>query len=215
MGSVELPIGTRCGRLVVLREVARKNGVRRMLVACDCGNETEVPRRYLTSPNRKTLSCGCWSKEQTGKRAWRHGLSNTTYQAIWSSMMARCYNPRNISYPLYGGRGIAVCERWHSLVSFASDMGERPSSSHSLDRIDNSGNYEPSNCRWATKREQAQNTRRNVLVAWKGEMLPAVVVAQIVGIKPCTLRSRIKKGWSFHDAVTRPVQKWTTHKNGR
>lgn len=98
----------------------------------------------------------------TGERgsAYKHGWAKTPTYVTWKSMAGRCYDPRNASYPLYGGRGITVCERWRDdFLNFLADMGERPSLDHSIDRIDGDGNYEPGNCRWATRAEQNANRK--------------------------------------------------------
>ena len=103
----------------------------------------------------------------TGERtsSYKHGWANTPTYVTWTAMRSRCSDPRNASYPTYGGRGITVCERWqNSFESFLEDMGERPSLDHSIDRIDNDGNYEPGNCRWLTRAEQ--NARRKDPGGW-------------------------------------------------
>jgi hypothetical protein len=132
---------------------------------CDCGAERDVVRINLTQGYSK--SCGCRQSEVASKALTKHGYcrADSPYlseYAIWSSMRTRCRNPRATGYENYGGRGIDVCERWQTFENFLADMGPRPTPKHSLDRIDNDGNYEPSNCRWASREAQARNQRRYI-----------------------------------------------------
>lgn len=122
-------------------------------------------------------------------------------------MLERCHLETNASYPHYGGRGITVCERWRgSFESFFEDMGPRPSAKHSLDRIDNNGNYEPDNCRWATATQQAHNQRRTVMLTYNGITRPLVEWADQFGLHSETLRRRVQKyRWSVERALTTPV----------
>ncbi len=157
----------RFGRLVVGSEAPPLRGYRRRLSCqCDCG---EVVCVLLTSlMKRQTTSCGCWKKEQghiRGKTNLVHGHSRAhegrnptrTYRT-WQSMHTRCSNAKSDNFKRYGGRGITVCERWSVFENFLADMGERPQSM-TLDRINNDGNYEPSNCRWADASTQRKNQR--------------------------------------------------------
>lgn len=146
-----------------------------------------------------------------------HGRSKTPEYRAWRSMLGRCSTLRGMEFKRYGGRGIAACERWRSsFESFFSDMGERPSSEHSIDRIDNNRGYncgrcadciargEGPNCRWATQRVQARNTRRNVWIVVGGERMLATDWAARIGISRQALEQRIASGMPPEKAVTMP-----------
>lgn len=127
--------------------------------------------------------------------------------AIWSAMKSRCLNETHENFVNYGGRGITVCPEWQmSFEAFIRDMGERPSKAHSLDRIDNNGNYEPGNCRWATKKEQASNQRKNLNFTMGGQLKNLADLAAASGINPSTLYARIvTNGWPLQKAMSTPV----------
>lgn len=165
------PNGTRFGRLTVIgpspsQKYPNSSSTRRHVACrCDCGVVTAPALLHLRGG--KSKSCGCLRLE----RRTTHGLAaaarnrrHPLYQT-WRGMRARCRNPRSADWPKYGGRGITVCERWHSFVNFLADIGERPSPDHSIDRIDNDQGYEPGNVRWATNTEQARNRRSNKLTS--------------------------------------------------
>lgn len=120
-------------------------------------------------------------------------------------MRNRCRNPKYPMYHRYGGRGIVVCERWNDFANFFADMGPRPSPSHTLERINNDGNYEPGNVRWATTAEQNRNTGQNVLLTFGGKTQTMIDWAIELGMKYSTLQSRIWKGWTVERALTTPV----------
>ena len=154
-------IGEKAGFLTVIAELPKGTRYqRRYLVRCDCGTEKAV-MGYDLRPG-KTVSCGCHRRAAaviSGHRNRRHGDHRTAEYRCWAGMKKRCNNPNDSSFTNYGGRGVTVCDRWMSYENFLADMGRKPSATHSIDRREVNGNYEPGNCRWATPLEQALNKR--------------------------------------------------------
>lgn len=202
--------GKKFGRLVVVRATDRR--VNRSIVwecLCECGALTEATSGRLRTGDKR--SCGCLATEVLTARN-KIGKPNSVYRTpeyrTWVSMIQRCTNKNGPSYSNYGGRGIRVCDRWmDSFHSFFEDMGVRPSDKHSIDRIDNGGNYEPGNCRWATAREQCRNSRQAFLITAFGVTKPAGDWADDLGVDSVVLRCRIRRyGWSPEKAVTTPAK---------
>lgn len=207
---VSINAGDKYGRLTVIREVSPKvssgNIQRCVECSCECGVVKEY--RIYALRNGNTRSCGCLSKEVSGLGLRTHGLSRTTEYGIWQGILQRCFNEDSDNYRHYGGRGITVCDRWKSFANFYEDMGPRPSLKHSIDRKDNNGNYEPSNCRWATPKEQGRNRRISYLVEHDGETKCVAEWAEHYGLSPTVLYGRlVQLGWTFEKAVSWPVFK--------
>jgi hypothetical protein len=201
--------GERFGRLTIVRATDRR--YQRAILydcLCDCGNTVYV--RIALLRNGNTKSCGCLQRERASDGGKTHGLWGTPLYYVLRAMIRRCHDPRDAHYDDYGGRGITVCERWReSVAAFVEDvtaLGTRGNLRRSLDRIDNDGNYEPGNVRWATQREQMRNTRRNVHVEIGGEARLLVDAQRESGVQPMTYYGRLARGASVIDAITTPVR---------
>lgn len=165
-------IGQRFHRLLVVEEAEPKyyKGKKHHFYRCKCDCGNVIVSHPSNLRRGATKSCGCWKKETAGAHRASHRMSNSDEYKIWAGIKKRCYNKKQREFHLWGGRGIKMCAEWkNDFVSFYKDMGPRPSKSHSIDRIDNNGNYCKSNCRWATDIEQGSNTRICHIVNFRGE----------------------------------------------
>lgn len=195
-------IGIKAGMLLVIKDLGIRKGYKRfVLCQCDCGKVAEVSLSNIRTGH--TRSCGCVKTTWQKSGQTTHGLSHTSEHGIWQGMIARCDNPRDAAYKNYGGRGIKVCQRWaDSFENFLHDMGPRPSKAHSLDRFpDNNGDYGPQNCRWATKKQQANNTRTNAYYDFDGQVKTQQEWAEYFGVKRWIISNHIRRGKTFAQIV--------------
>lgn len=187
------------------RWTAQRSGINKILCRCECGAQKEI--KVYTLRKGQSRSCGCLHKEMMANRWKTHGHSQMREWRIWFAMKQRCYTKTHVYYRRYGGRGISVCEEWrNSFDAFFRDMGKCPKGM-TLDRINNNGNYEPGNCRWATSDEQNNNRRDNRLLSAFGKTQTMMRWAKEYGIRFGTLSERLRRGFmSVEDAISRPVQ---------
>ena len=174
---------------------------------CDCGNKVIVAGNNLRRGTIK--SCGCWRSERMEKLNKTHGLRGERIYNIWSRMKQRCENPKAPEFHNYGGRGIELCEQWHHFEPFCEwAMANGYKDGLTIDRINNNGNYEPSNCRWTTPKNQCNNKRNNHTLSYNGETHTISEWAGITGINKDTLRHRVVLyGWSTEMALTTPARR--------
>lgn len=212
--------GKRFGRLTVLEWIPSARGNARWLCRCDCGTEKVVNGKSLRNGHSK--SCGCYQREEVSQRMrnltpeekrkyarYSHHMSDSRIYRIYAGMKGRCYGPSNTHYEYYGGRGIKMCDEWlDDFMNFYEWAMANGYEDHlTIDRIDVNGNYCPENCRWATRKEQLNNTRQNRFLKFNGETHTVKEWADITGINVSTLRRRLKNGWSVELALTTPTLK--------
>lgn len=211
-----ITIGQRFGRLTTEGQVFYRQGPKQVerVVACRCDCGTVVVRSVRRLASTKRNSCGCWHNErvaQMGADNATHGMTGTLLHGVWLGMRQRCANKNNPAYPDYGGRGIEVCDEWNtSFVAFADwALANGYDESLSIDRIDNDGNYEPGNCRWADRKVQGNNKRNNNVIAALGETKTLAewsADARCV-VSAATFKCRVTEhGWDIVSALTTPLR---------
>lgn len=204
-------LGIKYERLTVIEffDIDPVYGMARWLCQCECGNTSVI---YGTSVG-KTKSCGCLAIENMKKVSFRHGETvgngpRSTEYKTWDSIKQRCANPNSTHYVHYGGRGIKVCARWiDSFQNFLSDMGRKPSPNHTIERNDTNGNYEPSNCRWATNDDQQNNRRNNRTAEFQGKTQTFARWERELGFGRGTITWRLGLGWSIEKSLSTPIMK--------
>lgn len=189
--------GKRFSNLFVIEHLIG-GGKSRSRCLCDCGREIVVRNDHLKSGRQ--VSCGCVRKA----RMVTHGKYKTKEYGVWEAMIQRCFNKRNSQYADYGGRGITVCPEWRkSFQAFIDHVGPRPES-HCIERINNDGNYEPGNVKWATRFEQSRNTRNTRIFTVDGSTACLKDLCSIFQSPYKRVESRIRLGWNVHDAIFFP-----------
>ena len=177
---------------------------------CECGVKFESFLGHVKDGHTK--SCGCRRISSAKKSFTTHGYTvgknlHPTYKT-WRGIRNRCLVTTNPKFSRYGGRGIKICKRWMDFKNFLADMGVKPTPQHSIERINNNGNYSPKNCKWATTAEQSRNRRSNIWLEFKGEKMICADWAKRVGINYATLKYRIKAGWSAEKVLCTPLRVW-------
>jgi hypothetical protein len=199
-------IGRKSGRLTVVQCAGKRLGkypAWLWVCKCECGRKIVTTSDSLRSG--KTFSCGCLKREQ-GQSSAIHGKSQSAEYKIWCGIKRRCNCPQVAAYKNYGGRGIVMCDRWSkSFSDFFDDVGPRPGNDYSIDRIDNDGNYEPSNVRWATRKQQSRNRRSNHRLTIDGVTKTVTEWSEVHGVVSWyAILTRIHSGWEPIDAISLP-----------
>jgi len=191
-------IGKRFGRLIII-STFKNNGRQYCKCACDCGTTKDIRADAIKAG--VTVSCGCYGREARLKATRKHGLSKCSKDkhplyVVWDGIIQRCTNPNNQAYPLYGSRGIKVCNDWRNdfLTFYKWAINNGYVKGKMIDRIDNYSGYSPDNCRWVTTAESARNKRNNVFVKFRGKIMCLQDVANVTGINRSTLHYRLKHG---------------------
>lgn len=197
--------GRKFNRITVLKRVENRGKNPRYLCLCSCGNYKVIRGDAILCG--ETKSCGCYSKEKLFIRNLKHGLIEIPEYHVWLGMKQRCFNVKTEQYKNYGARGITVCKRWlDSFDNFINDMGRKPTSKHTLERIDVNGNYTYFNCKWATMKEQSNNKTNNRILEYKGVQKTLMQWMSELNLKYTTVLYRLNKGWSIEDAFNKPLR---------
>ena len=199
--------GMRFGRLIVIKRYGRIGNQRTWLCKCDCGKEKVIRGAVLLRGD--ALSCGCYAKEVASKVHTTHGESNTNLYRRWRTIIDRCNGGDENHDKNYKNRGIVVCDEWRKSFEKFRDwsIANGYREDLTIDRIDFNGNYEPSNCRWITEREQHYNTRKTRRFEYKGKMMNLMELEKVAGIPVETIRDRVRHGWSVERAATENVHR--------
>jgi hypothetical protein len=193
--------GQTIGLLTVLRREGRKPyGGYAYLCRCQCGAEKVISSGSLGRKDG-TRSCGCVNRAALTKRSTTHGLHRHPAYKSWASMIERCTKPTHLYFNRYGGRGISFCEAWRSFANFWADMGETWFAGSTIDRIDVDGNYDPGNCRWATRADQTRNRSNTVWISHSGKTQGIAAWSAELGLPATIIRNRLAKGLPVEEVL--------------
>lgn len=188
------------GKLLAIEKAPNKGNKTAWKCVCDCGNITISRTSDLALG--KSQSCGCVRLQKTTK----HGLVKSIAYKRWQSMLGRCFQPSTFQFAQYGGRGITCDVSWKIFTNFHNDMGEPPTPKHTLDRINPNKNYFKENCRWATRKEQANNRRNNRILEYKGENKTVSEWANVLNMDEELIRGRLKLNWPVQEIFETPKE---------
>lgn len=213
LGKFENLKGKNFGKLTVLERIENKGEKVCWICFCECGNYKNVLSVHLK--DGAITNCGCVKKQIISKANTKHGKSNTRLFRIYSHMKDRCYRKNDKRYKNYGGRGIKICDEWlNDFMNFYNwAMKNGYQENLTIDRINVNGNYEPSNCRWASIKDQMNNTTRNVYLTYNNETHTISEWSEIIGIPYKTLQRRLNRKWTIERALTQKKRGGDTHAN--
>lgn len=210
MKRIEHKQNEKIGECIFLRDSKQVKNIRYAIFKCKCGKDFEATIQNVRS--LKSKSCGCQRLEKLSIIKTTHGFTKNgivkSEYSTWISIKSRCRNYKDPNYKRYGARGIDVCEQWfNSFKEFILYMKEKPTPYHSIDRLDNDGNYEPGNCIWNTKKEQCRNTRRNLILEYKGQKKCLSEWVEELGLTNyrAILKRIVYRNWSVKKAFETPI----------
>lgn len=203
---ITINIGDKFNRLTVIELIPHVKGkAKEYILKCDCGNIVICKKNHIYSGN--TQSCGCLGKERRKESCTSHGLTYSREYLTWQNMKKRTGDENNEAYKNYGGRGITICDRWlNSFENFLKDMGMKPSPKHTIERVDNDGNYTPENCKWGTRKEQMNNMRKNHKITYNGKTQNLNQWSEETGMPARDIRYRLHHGWTVEETFKIPLK---------
>lgn len=199
-GQVVRLAGRRFGSLVVISRAGRQKRYITWLCRCDCGAEREVSGHNL----RRGRTKNCGAKSHKVERSLSITAQYKSEYQSWRSMRNRCLDPRHAKYPAYGARGITICERWDEFKNFMLDMGRKSDPKFTIERDDVNGNYEPTNCKWISRKDQGRNKRTSVFVTYQGKKMLLIDLVEELGLSRNNVYQRLKLGWTLAQAIALP-----------